>query len=468
MSPESDRREWKLSRYTAVVESESGDLLLHNSFMGALARVPAGDVPRVERFLGSSPDLHGPSMYRRPSAAPASRIVQPSELDDPFLRELCEGRFFVPADMDEQKAVTDLLTREREAGFSLIVLPHENCNFRCVYCYETFERGKMTRPVVEGLKAFVDRKALEVPSLTVAWFGGEPLLARDVLLDLSDAFLDSCERRGVQYSSTMTTNGYFLTVPVVDRLLERKITRFQVTVDGSEATHNQQRPLSGGGGTYKTIIHNLCEMKKRDQSFQVTIRVNFKQSTVPSLEAFLQEISPLFRGDSRFTLDFQSVGTWGGPNDSSLDICDAESSAAVKAALLKTSFALGATPRSLRGMLVSHGTACYAGKPSSIVVGSDGTVYKCTVAFSDPRNHVGRLLPSGELEIDQARWNLWTQLDDKDTEKCGGCSFNPSCQSRSCPLAAIDQRQPPCPVGDVEYVSLVRLAASAAHRDAVA
>jgi uncharacterized protein len=106
-----------------------------------------------------------------------------------------------------------------------------------------------------------------------------------------------------------------------------------------------------------------------------------------------------------------------------------------------------------------HGNVCYAGKESSIVVRSDGKICKCTVALEDPRNHVGQLTKDGQLHIDQSIWNLWVKLDDKEDSKCGSCSFGAACQSRACPLIAINEKEPPCPMTKSQYESLVKLAA---------
>jgi uncharacterized protein len=444
-------RKWKLSLYTSVVRDDSGDLLLHNSFMGAIARIPAQQSQTIEKFLQP-----GFEKYRKGSTEPE---VDEPDSSDPVLTELCGGGFFVPAHLDERKLASETIDKERESGFGIIILPHENCNFRCVYCYETFERGKMKPDVVAGLKAFVDRKAKETGSLSTSWFGGEPLLGRDVIYELSDSFIDSCEQNSISYTSSMTTNGYFLTPNVVDSLLQRKVNHYQVTLDGPEASHNSTRKLAGGQGTYRKILDNLAAMRDRDDKFLVRIRVNFDNTNHQFMDHFFDEITPLFKGDPRFNLDFHAVGKWGGPNDSVLDVCDADSAQTVRLSLIKKSLKLGFTDRMVKDSLMSHGSICYAGKENSIVVRTDGVICKCTVAFEDPRNHVGRLTKEGELLINHARWDLWTKLDDKNAGKCTSCSFSPSCQSRACPLVAIDQKEPPCPMTRTEYESMVKLVA---------
>jgi len=50
---------------------------------------------------------------------------------------------------------------ERLAGFilnqhmSLILMPAEQCNFRCIYCYEDFTIGKMSKTTIEAIKQLI-------------------------------------------------------------------------------------------------------------------------------------------------------------------------------------------------------------------------------------------------------------------------------------------------------------------------
>jgi uncharacterized protein len=201
-------------------------------------------------------------------------------------------------------------------------------------------------------------------------------------------------------------------------------------------------------------------MAERREDFAVTIRVNFNRQVYSARDEFFQELSRALRRDSRFSFDFHPIGKWGGPNDSVLSVCDAASAEEMKLQLTREALNYGFPARLMRQSLSPHNNVCYAGRQTSIVVGSDGKLYKCTVAFADPRNHVGRITEEGDLLVDEGLWNLWTQLDEKDTHKCSSCSFNPSCQSRACPLMAIIQRAPPCPMTETEYPAILKIAAT--------
>ncbi len=88
---------------------------------------------------------------------------------------------------------------------------------------------------------------------------------------------------------------------------------------------------------------------------------------------------------------------------------------------------------------------CYASKANSLVIGSDGSLYKCTVAFDDPRNLVGKVNPDGTLEIDDDRFALWTANDYRSDSSCQKCYYVPSCFGASCPLVRIETGKQPCP-----------------------
>src|SRR5215510_6961132 len=93
---------------------------------------------------------------------------------------------------------------------NLIIMPTEACNFRCTYCYETFEHKKMHGSVVTGIKRLIERRGGELRELQIGWFGGEPLLAFDVVTEICQHAIDVANLNGFEFSSDMTTNGYLL------------------------------------------------------------------------------------------------------------------------------------------------------------------------------------------------------------------------------------------------------------------
>jgi uncharacterized protein len=92
-----------------------------------------------------------------------------------------------------------------------------------------------------------------------------------------------------------------------------------------------------------------------------------------------------------------------------------------------------------------YGSVCYAADPQSFVIGSDGTVYKCTVAFDDPRNQIGKVTEDGRLDIRDDLHRLWTSTGEETDAGCQSCAFRPACQGNYCPLERLQTGDKTCP-----------------------
>jgi len=400
-------------------------LILYNSFSGVIWAVPPEAQEEVLSTLqrGVDGQIKGLSRW------------------------LSTAGFLIPQGTDEVALSCNMhrARMERQGILQLILMPTERCNFRCIYCYEDFLRPKMLPEVCQGLEHLVETRAPSLRELDVSWFGGEPLLALDVIRRLSLSFLDTCAKHGVAYKCGITTNGYLLTQAIAEELvMQLKVTEYQITLDGPRAEHDKRRKLIGGGGTFDRIFDNLKAMKRIRSDFRVSIRVNFDLDNYSEIPDFIGMIAEEFRGDKRFYIFFRPVERWGGPNDPHLPVFSAEEGEQrmVELSLIAASRGLKCADA---GTLQPEGYVCYAAKPYSIVVGSDGTLYKCTVAFNNERNQVGRIRPDGTLEIDEERFNLWTRDYVAEDNTCRSCSFMPVCHGSACPLIRIEQGRRPCP-----------------------
>ncbi|MBS3966864.1 MAG: radical SAM protein [Truepera sp.] len=324
----------------------------------------------------------------------------------------------------------------------LILFPTEQCNFRCVYCYEKFEHGVMRPEVIEGVKNLVTRRAAGLKELYVGWFGGEPLLAQGVVIELSRAFINLARAHGFGYRAHATTNGYFLTPELAPELLDVGLLDFQVTLDGFPRVHDAKRKLVEGGPTFGRIWENLIFLKGLKTEFRITLRINLDEENCPQTPAFIRQLGDSFGSDPRFELHLHPVGRWGGENDNELKIIDhaqgllPELYRVGRACGLNTSLGAGLNP---------FGSVCYAAKPYSFAIRADGRVNKCTVALEDQQNQLGRILSDGTLLLDQGKFNSWVLDNALSDTGCQKCSLRPACQGAACPLERMNTGERPCP-----------------------
>ncbi len=329
----------------------------------------------------------------------------------------------------------------RNDQLQLILLPTEECNFRCVYCYQNFEVGRMRPQVVDGIKHLVERRIGSLRVLEIGWFGGEPLFAYDIVLDLSRFFKQHAERSGVSLTQHMTTNGYYLTPDVFEELNALGLNHFQITLDGEAHTHDQKRMRADGEGTFATIWENLLHMKGSNRDFTVVLRINIDLENAPHVPAFIRTLAEHFGHDGRFVLHLHKVGRWGGPNDDKLRVLG-DNGGELLTELYRQAKSLGLR---LDLDLRPGSHVCYAALPYSFVIRADGRVNKCTVALEEPENQVGRISPDGSLLIHNDLFKAWVFDNALNDGVCGTCALRPLCEGAACPWIRIKENRRPCP-----------------------
>ncbi|MDA2092103.1 radical SAM protein [Bacillus cereus] len=372
---------------------------------------------------------------------------------NPKINEILEKSNFVYNPNEADEVLEEYKLKNQNETLHLIVLPHQNCNFRCVYCYEKFDKNKMTSEVEEGTINLVKRKLSNgsFKNFAVSWFGGEPLLGTDVIERLSKEFRGLASKYNVRYFSDITSNGYGLTNKVIDMLLENEVTNFQITLDGIKNTHDKQRTLKGGQPTYDKIINNLKNMSTKQKKFRVMIRMNVGVDNLKYVDQHIKEMKQSFGEDKRFQLYFHNIGHWGGENDSQVNICSKDLTFNLLSKTLD--YEMNAISASTK---IKPNSTCYAASPNSFVIGVDGLIYKCTVALYDDVNIVGKLKRNGELELDEEKMKLWTEGGVNDGH-CKNCFFASSCHGDSCPLIRIRDKIRPCPDAKKQVKQYVEL-----------
>jgi uncharacterized protein len=413
------------------LEAAEGRLLTQVSGLAFAFQVPAGVTPELEDRLSRQKVL-----------------LPPEELSD----------------YDDSVRATIRRALERTHG--LIIMPTGKCNFRCTYCYETFEQGRMTEASADALTKAIDRLAGSVERFALGFFGGEPLMCSDLVLKFSGRAFQSLSSRGLPYAAGISTNASYLTPELFERLLDVGVVSYQISIDGDRSLHDRQRVTIKGGPTFDRIVGHLRQMAKVPDDYACIIRCNTRPEHIDRVMALFEGDELRFlRGDPRFLIDLHTI--WSSDRkevvegESEESGCGSDVARPLEIYLLNRELEARGYRTSAYGHAPSSlGIACYAGKPNWFVVGPDLTLYKCTVVFDREDNRVGKVLADGSLALDREKNELWTGSNALTDTSCGTCHLRVPCAGLACPLTRFTQGHKACP----DQKSISRLRAWSLHR----
>ena len=259
---------WRVSRYNLTLElPEKGRTAIVNLFRGTCK-----EYGPVELYLMS--------------------VLDEISEDHPIISMLAKTGVIV--NFDEQAALETMgrMACAASQGVGLTICPTMGCNFDCPYCFENHKQGKMTEEVQADVAALAERllNTSRAKSLSVTWFGGEPLLAPEVIEALSEKLMALAEEHHAEYSAGIITNGYLLTPEIVKMLERVQVKSAQITLDGIGPAHDATRHLRGGGPTFERIVENL----RQPIPFKVSVRHNVHEGNrdeIGQLKAFVEDLA---------------------------------------------------------------------------------------------------------------------------------------------------------------------------------
>ena len=297
---------------------------------------------------------------------------------------------------------------------SLRILPTEQCNFRCTYCYESFKLGKMSEDTVNAIVKLVTKRAPTLKRLNIGWFGGEPLLAKDIVLYLSKQFQELSNKYGFEYFGSITTNGYFLNKKLFQELVELGIHSYQISLDGSKEIHNKTRVLMNKEGTFDKIWKNLLDMRMIDSDFNVTIRVHYYAENLKNIQDFSHTLNKNFKNDKRFFIYYRQISNLSNCEIDSLTLYENEEE------IKKIQQELNTRSTDIETKSGEE-AICYASEVNAYIIRSNASISKCTVCLDEEINIIGKLNDNGELELNQDKARLWSiglETEDADHLAC--------------------------------------------------
>lgn len=312
----------------------------------------------------------------------------------------------------EKKSWEQLAATVATNILDLYLMPTEQCNFCCVYCYEELHLSRMSILIIKGIKEFIKARLPDLKQLRISWLGGEPLTASDIVLDVSQYAKDLMSDNFCDYNFSISTNGYLLDVRKFIMLINAGITSYQILLDGPSGRHDFIHKHKNTKGTLARIWYNLNQIKQLYHDFEIILRVQVTPENYRVIVDFINQIKFYFKNDNRFKIFFKVQENITGPNAGMFSILGNKTKIEILERLTEyvgNDIAIHSMTKDERAYV------CYAASQNAWVIRANGTLAKCTVALEDERNSIGRINPNGTLSLDQAKMQLWLRgLKNKD------------------------------------------------------
>jgi len=149
------------------------------------------------------------------------------------------------------------------------------CNLACEYCFvRAWDKQLMSFEIGKAAIDFLLANCGPRRNLDIDFFGGEPLLAWDVIKQLVTYARSREEETGKHFRFTLTTNGVLINDDVID-FCNREMANVVLSLDGRKDTHDRLRKTHDGRGCYDMVVPNFQRLVQVRDSKGYYIRGTF-------------------------------------------------------------------------------------------------------------------------------------------------------------------------------------------------
>src|SRR5690625_1815443 len=360
-----------------------------------------------------------------------------SELQNKILSELIYNEILV----EETEVEFDEILRQNahsikdDKNLDITIQPTANCQFGCHYCGQVHSKKHMNDEIVSKTLSRIKHnlKQKNYQSLSIEWYGGEPLMAHNQIISMSKDLIAYCDKNKLRYFAEMITNGLIFKKALFKKLVECKITHYQITLDGLTEIHDKRRILKSGGGTFDVIFKNILEVVN-SQEFEeskssITLRINIDKDNASSVCDLIDYFSEHNLQSKRVSVDFVGVVNWGDnmADKNSLndkDFADKRIDWILYA--IKKGFKYGdILPQRIAG-------PCMVVKDNAEVYDAFGNIYPCyefpyTPKYEKPEYKIGHLNTIDKTINQNAITRNWYSDIKTDISTCKQCNLFPVC-----------------------------------------
>ncbi|MBS6508430.1 MAG: radical SAM/SPASM domain Clo7bot peptide maturase [Paraclostridium bifermentans] len=418
----------KKSKYNKIIELENGKTIAFNSLTCALAEVDEEFLNVLENIENIDTDKISGNMKE-------------------LVGNMSDGNFIIQNEIDELKLIKyrNYSGKFSKGGLGLVIAPTLACNFACPYCYETPKPGMISKEVQDSLIKLVEENAKRKKNISITWYGGEPLLAKDIIADFSKQVIEITEREGVHYSSFIVTNGYLIDDETVQMFKDYRINGAQITIDGPPSIHNQRRILKNSKDeTFDKIVDNVKKLIDGGIT-NVAIRINIDKTNIDHIEELLQILEKKGLKGANISLGHVSAYTDACSSIASncLSIKEyAEEDSKYQKVLFERGYKVAGVYPYYPSIKANY---CCADNTGAYVIDPEGYMYKCWNDIGNIDRAVGNVAKLNEKTEEKMHamnmdYIMWSPFEN---EKCIECEILPICMG-GCPYNGLINNDPKC------------------------
>lgn len=349
------------------------------------------------------------------------------------------------------RTLAEKIHKRNSRRMTYIFMPSYDCNLRCAYCFQDHMRTNphyrhllrtMSKDVVDSIfrglseiEALHDLRPGILRHRSVGFFGGEPLLASNLLI--IKYIIEAAKALGTAsfwaISNATELDSY------TEVLTSEGISRIQITLDGPPVEHDKRRIYSDGSGSFAKIARNLS--MALDRGVTISVRMNVDRNNLFQLTELAEVIhahrwdsyknfsayaAPI-RAENEKVIKSTTMDTW------ELDeaLTELTNQFPILSLIQKLDDGIRLQARRLfRGaenMLPDFRESYCSAHTGMYIFDAFADIYACWERTGDPSIRIGHINENGSLDLDKTQIDMWRSRTVASNPVCSKCRYALSC-----------------------------------------
>ena len=317
-------------------------------------------------------------------------------IDDILIKE----GYVIESDIDEiERLKVEAREHRKKDYLFLVIYTTMACNYRCSYCFEGDRlcNEHLTTEKADEIIAFAKRycEHTGLKRIYIKWFGGEPLLNRGVITQITNTLNDA----GYTIRAKMYTNGRLLTKEIATELKELRVDDIYIPIDGLEKDYVRLKNCKKED--YRAVLKNI---KDCENITNIHVLVNITESNKNGIKELIRIIRDEYKIQA--SVRFNRVM-------SKSDMID-----------IKEYYEMVQWLDKGKPKTIDRCAGCEALCDHYAVINTSGDIYRCEHITNIEKYKVGNISNANidELVQNKTEWNTDKIIDD-----CKRCQLLPIC-----------------------------------------